>query len=223
MYNRKTMKSLKMLLDLANQDDDDDDDDRSGRSNSSSDRTLTVETVDNHVYFYADVDSDRVLALIRAVKEIDKDLRNERLSRQLPDDYPQTPIWLHIHSGGGDTFAGLSAADQLATIKTPIFSIVEGVCASAATLISIVCQRRYIMPNAFMLFHQFSSMAWGTHEEFKDEMRLQEMLMGNIVKMYKTYSKMEEDAIRDMLRHDFWMNAQQSLENGFVDEIGLPF
>lgn len=36
---------------------------------------LTVETVDNHIYFYADVDSDRCLALIRAIREADSELR----------------------------------------------------------------------------------------------------------------------------------------------------
>ena len=135
---------------------------------------LTVESVDNHVYFYADVNGDRCLAMMKTIREVDNRLRNERLSRALPDSHPHTPIWLHIHSYGGLLHAGLGSADQLATVATPIYSIVEGVCASAGTLISMACVKRYITPNSFMLIHQLRSFMWGTHEEFKDELIVQE-------------------------------------------------
>lgn len=118
---------------------------------------LTVESIDNHVYFYAVVDSDRSLALMRVIREIDVKLENEHGSRNLPPDFPRTPIWLHIHSYGGELFAGLGVADQLQGIRTPIYSIVEGCTASAATLIAMACTRRYIMPTAFILIHQLSS------------------------------------------------------------------
>ena len=44
---------------------------------------LTVETIDNHVYFYCGVDGDRCLALLRTIREVDAKLRNERVSRSL--------------------------------------------------------------------------------------------------------------------------------------------
>ena len=97
---------------------------------------MTVETIDNHIYYYADVDSDRGLALMRALREKDRDLRAEQLSRGM-DGAPMTPIWLHIYSIGGDLFAGFSLADQLATIKSPLYSVVEGICASAAPFIGL--------------------------------------------------------------------------------------
>jgi len=104
---------------------------------------LTVESFDNHIYFYANVDSDRCLAMMREIREIDSKLRRERETRDIPNKVELTPIWLHIHSGGGELFAGLAVADQLARIRTPIYSIVEGVCASAATLISMACTKRF--------------------------------------------------------------------------------
>ncbi len=190
------------------------------KANAGSDdpQRLTVETVDNHVYFYADVDSDRCLALMRAIRETDADLRSEHLSRGL-DGSPYTPIWLHIHSYGGDLFAGFSVADQLSMIKSPVYAIVEGISASAATLIAMVCTRRYILPNSFMLIHQLSSQMWGTHEQFKDEMNLQSKAMDRLVEFYAAHSKVAAEQIREMLAHDFWMDAEACIENGFVDEI----
>ncbi|GIL12900.1 MAG: hypothetical protein BroJett038_16200 [Chloroflexota bacterium] len=179
---------------------------------------LTVETVDNHIYFYADVDSDRCLALMRAVRETDASLRAEYLSRGL-EGQPPTPIWLHIHSQGGDLFTGFSVADQLSMMKSPIYSVVEGICASAATLISMSCQRRYILPRSFMLIHQLSAFVWGTHEQFKDEMTLQQKAMDRLVEFYVSKAKVSEDELRNMLQRDFWMDAESCVKMGFADEI----
>jgi ATP-dependent Clp protease, protease subunit len=181
-------------------------------------RRLTVETIDNHIYFYADVDSDRCLALIRSIRETDADLRSEYLSRGL-EGTPLTPIWLHIHSYGGDLFTGFSLADQMAAIKTPIYTIVEGICASAATLISLSGAKRYILPNSFMLIHQLSSMIWGTHEQFKDEMNLQAKAMERLVAFYARRSKISQEEVRAMLTRDFWMDAETCVQHGFADEI----
>lgn len=178
----------------------------------------TVETIDNHIYFYADVESDKCLDLIRAIREKDSDLRSEHLSRGL-DGQPLTPIWLHIHSYGGSLFTAFSIADQLAMIRSPIYTIVEGVAASAATLIAMSGNKRYILPNSFMLVHQLSSFMWGTHEQFKDELELQTKIMDRLVAFYVTKAKVKEDEIREMLKRDFWMDAEQSVKLGFADEI----
>lgn len=185
---------------------------------NDGEKRLTVESLDNHVYFYAHVDSDRCLDLIKKIRELDSELRAEQISRGI-EDAPATPIWLHIHSYGGDLFSGFSTSDQLKLIKSPIYAVVEGVCASAATLIAMSCEKRYILPNSFMLVHQLSTIMWGTHEEFKDEMHLQSKAMERLVKFYVQYSKLKEKDIREMLKRDSWMDAEIAIEKGFVDEI----
>ena len=180
---------------------------------------LTVESVDNHIYFYAHVDTDRTLAMLKSIREIDTKLRNEYISRSLPEDMPLTPIWLHVLSGGGDLIAGFSTADQLETIATPIYSVVEGYCASAATLISVACTKRFILPNAFMLIHQLSSVMWGKYEEFKDEMHFLDMAMERLVGFYSVKTKMDETTVRALLQRDSWYNAKECVELGLVDEI----
>jgi ATP-dependent Clp protease protease subunit len=130
-----------------------------------------------------------------------------------------TPIWLHIHSYGGDLFTGFSLADQLTMIKSPVYAVVEGICASAATLIAMSCTKRYILPNSFMLIHQLSSFMWGTHEQFKDEMTLQNKAMDRLVHFYVAHSGVSEDELRQMLVRDSWLDAAACVQLGFVDEI----
>lgn len=191
---------------------------RSIKAASDAPARLTVESIDNHVYFYADVDSDRCLSMIRQIREIDIRLRTEQISRDL-EDQPLTPIWLHVQSGGGDLFAGIAAADELKAIKSPIYSVVEGLSASAATLISLAASKRFIRPNGFMLIHQLSAMHWGTHEQFEDEIDVQNKLMDRLVAYYADHTNMVPDAIREMLKRDTWLTAEQCLAFGLVDRI----
>ncbi len=188
---------------------------------SDAPRRLTVESIGNHVYFYSDVDTDRCLDLIRQVRDIDNMLRHERVSRELPNGHDDVPIWLHINSGGGDGFTGRAVADQFQRIQSPIYTVVEGYCASAATFISMAGKRRYILPSSFMLIHQASAWKFGsyTYTELKDEMKLFEMFMAEVTAFYAQHSKLTEAQLKDMLEHDFWMNAEQALEYGLVDEI----
>lgn len=181
--------------------------------------TLTVESMDNHVYFYSEVNSDRCLDLIRKLREVDRMLRVERASRNLPDGFPQTPIWLHIESPGGGLFTGFNVADQIKSISTPVYSVIEGFCASAATFISMACTKRFIRPASFMLVHQFTAFTWGTYEQFKDDMKLYDLAIEKMARFYVERTRLSYDQVREMLKHDYWMDAVEALKSGFVDEI----
>ncbi len=179
---------------------------------------LTVEQSANHIYFYSTVDSDRCLALMKTMRKVDDDLRASRVTMDI-DDFPMTPIWLHINSYGGVMFDALAIADQISKIKTPVYSIVEGICASAATMISMACSKRYMTPNSFMLIHQFSSFTFGTYEQFKDNRKLQDSLMDTMTNFYVKHSKLKKAEVSEMLKRDSWMNASECLKKGLVDEL----
>ena len=178
----------------------------------------TVEIVDNHLYFYADVEAESCLTLMRAVREMDADLRIQHSARGM-EGLAYTPIWLHIHSYGGNLFAGFAIADQLAAIKSPVYTVIEGVCASAATLIALSGTKRLILPNSFVLIHQLSTIMWGTHEQFKDEMTLQSKAMDRLIAFYAKRSSLNEDELRSMLARDTWLDAEQTVAFGFADKI----
>ena len=189
-------------------------------TNDSNDTPkLTVESIDNHIYFYSEVNSDRCLALIKLIKQIDVNLRNERLSRSIPDSFEKTPIWFHVQSCGGDLMAAFAVADQIKKIHTPVYSMIEGVCASAGTILSCCCKKRYITQSSFMLIHQLSSFQWGRYEEFKDHINLLDMCMKQITNFYKNNTKMNLTKIQALLKRDSWFDAKQSLALGLVDEI----
>lgn len=179
---------------------------------------LTVETFDTHVYFYSHVDTDRALALMRELRALDQRLRAEALTRNL-EGVAAVPIWLHINSGGGDPFSAFAVADQIARLNTPVHTVIEGVGASAATIISVAGHRRFIQPNSYMLIHQFAAWFVGKYEEFKDEMRLQDMLIDRMATFYASHSKLSKEQMREKLKSDWWLDAYQALEVGLVDQV----
>lgn len=130
------------------------------------------------------------------------------------------PIRLHIHSNGGDLYSGLGIADAVAACKIPIHTYVEGCAASAASLIAICGAKRFISPSSHILIHQLSAGFAGTHEDFQEEMRNQNLLMDRLRKIYLERSKLTADALQGLLSTDLLLDAEQCLQFGLVDVIG---
>lgn len=174
-----------------------------------------ISTVNNRIYFYSHINTDRILSLNREVRDMSVGLHNEALIKQ------NTPanIFLHINSYGGSIFAGLSGMDSIINSIVPVVTIVDGCCASAATFLSVVGKTRLINKHSFMLVHQLSSVMWGKYNEFKDEMENLGKLMKVIKDIYKEYTKLPESKLDEILSHDLWFDAKQCLDYGMVDEI----
>ena len=174
-----------------------------------------VEILDNTIMFYGDVNEKNAKSLNKAIRVLDKELQIFRLKYGCESP----PLRLFINSYGGSVFAGFSIMDTIKNCKTPVHSYIDGSCASAATLISVVAKKRFIFENSFMLIHQLSSSIWGKFEEFKDEMENLDLIMSKIKKVYKEHTKMTTRQITEILKRDKWFDAEKCLELGLVDEI----
>lgn len=176
-----------------------------------------VERVDNHVYFYSDIDPVSTLALIKVLNEADYASRQEAV--RFPSQNQYTPIWLHIYSGGGDVYSTFAIVDTIKVLQTPVYSIVEGIAASGATVVAMACEWRYITPNSFLLIHQLSGMIMGTHDQMSDGKALTDRVMERLTAFYVAHSSLKRKRIKDMLLHDYAMDSEQAVADGFVDEI----
>ena len=128
-------------------------------------------------------------------------------------------IYLHINSFGGSVFAALSTIDTIKNLRIPVISIIEGGAASAATMISVVCSYRIIFKNSFMLIHQLSSGCWGKMNQLEDEMENLKKLMNRIKLIYKENTKIDDNLLDDILKHDLWWDSRKCKNEGLVDEI----
>lgn len=172
----------------------------------------------NHIYFYGDVDSDSCLDLNRKITDLNKEL----LKYAIDFDAPPPNIYLHINSNGGCLLSAMSTVDTIRSSRVPIVSIVEGSAASAATIISMACHRRYITTNSFMLIHQLSSGMCGKYEEIKDDFINDTKFMERLYTLYKTYTKMTPKQIKQVLTRDIWWDSDECVKNGLVDDKWNP-
>jgi ATP-dependent Clp endopeptidase proteolytic subunit ClpP len=171
--------------------------------------------VNNRIYFYAEIDRANILQLNQAIRDQSHQLQHmAKIEGRDP-----SPIFLHINSYGGSIFHGLAAMDEILNCGINVITIIDGCCASAGTFLSIVGKKRFINKHAFMLIHQLSSFMWGKYEEFKDEMTNQERLMKMIKDIYNEYTKVPEEKLEEILKHDLWFDAETCLKYSLVDKI----
>jgi len=174
-----------------------------------------IKTADNHIYFYAPVNKKTILKLNTELTRIAKKLYEENKSHPTHQEY----IYLHINSFGGSVFAALSCIDTIENLTVPVVSIIEGAAASAATMISVVCDHRLIRSNSFMLIHQLSSSMWGKFDDMEEEMENLKELMKRIKGIYERYTQIPPKDLDEILKHDLWWSADICLEKKLVDGI----
>ena len=176
-----------------------------------------VEVLNNRIYFYSEVTRTKILTLNKKLTSLNISLANQVNTLDL--NYMHANIRLYINSFGGSVFAGFSAVDYIKKSKIPVETIIDGCAASAATMMSIVAQRRYMNEHAFMLIHQLSSACWGTYEEMKDDMENNDLLMKTIKQIYVEHTKIPKKKLNEVLKRDLWWDAKTCLEYGLIDEI----
>ena len=169
----------------------------------------------NHVYFHSVIDKQSAYKLYTLIKEAEEYSIVTSLKLSIDD----IPIYLHINSYGGCIFSAFTVIDVIKGCRVPVHSIIEGSAASAGTLISVSCEKRYMRENAYMLIHQLSSVCWGKMSEIEDEYLHLTDLMAHIKKIYIEHSSISSKDLDKMLKRDMWMNSKTAIQHGLVDEL----
>jgi ATP-dependent protease ClpP protease subunit len=175
----------------------------------------TVQSTNNNIYFYGAVSESSTLQLKTKLEELDMHSQMTALQYRT-DPYP---IHLHIQSYGGSLLHTFYVMDVIKTLKTPVYTYIDGFAASAATLMSVCGKRRFMTESSVMLIHQLSSGASGKFEEIKNEYSNLVEFMDIIKKTYLNYGNISSERLDELLKQDLWLNSAKSLEYGFIDEI----
>jgi ATP-dependent Clp endopeptidase proteolytic subunit ClpP len=186
-------------------------------SDASQDKQKFVSVIDNNeLYFYNDVNTESALIVNKTLS----DLARQLLIAKITFDLQETPhIKLHINSDGGEVFGALSIVDRIQSSKVPVHSYAEGLVASASTLISVSCHKRYIRKNTILLIHQVRSWFEGTYEDFNDEKQNMDLIMKVVKDIYLKHTKFTEDELNTLLKRDIYLNAEDAIKYGLADEI----
>lgn len=152
----------------------------------------------------------------KAIKARLKEIANTKAKR----------ILVSINSLGGYVHEGLGIHDALAANAAEIITDVRGVAASMATVIAQAGNTRKMSDNALYLVHQVRGGNWGNITQ--TEAYLEELKAWNdrLVKIYVKRTGTAEEDIRELMDRDngegVWIDADEALEMGLIDEVYEP-
>ena len=176
-------------------------------TDSDSEDELDIKVSQNHIYFYGNVNSKSIMSLNEA-------LHNLNLPGKKFDQ-----IWLHINSNGGYVYSAMAAVDTIIASETPVNTIIEGMAASAATMLSIVGEKRYIRPYSAVLIHELRGGCEGRKSDIDDEKKNLDRLEKRLINLYKDHSKMPATKLKKMFKRELEYSAKDCVKFGIVDEI----
>ena len=177
----------------------------------------SIKVLDNSIQFYAEISGSTCSELNRLLRELDTRMQHAKIT--MNDSSFDPTIHLRMHSYGGDVLAGLASVDTIRSLKTKVYTYVEGAAASAATIISIAGKKRHIGKNSFMLIHQLSSVCAGTFERLEDEHENNRRMMNTIKSLYKEYTKIPMKELDNILKRYICFDSTTCLKYGLVDEV----
>ena len=187
-----------------------------------NDTTVLNENNINEYYLYNDITMKSIQGLLKFIKNAEKRWNVFLLGTyDLIEKVEPKPLKIFINSNGGDFFAAIPIIDTIRNSKIPIHTYVEGIAASASSLISIVGHKRFITKNSFMLIHELRGGVQGTYSNITDEKENCDKIMSLIKNIYieKSNNKLKINILENILKRDIILSATECLKYGLVDEI----
>lgn len=127
-------------------------------------------------------------------------------------------VTVHINSGGGDVFQALAISNVLKSRDNVTVSI-DGLAASAASLIAVSGRKVKMAANALMMIHS-PSVGLYSYYDAEQLAKVQNSLAAIEDVLIATYSARAKGTdVRELLKAETWLTAEQAQEYGFVDEI----
>lgn len=126
---------------------------------------------------------------------------------------------LHINSKGGDAFEGMAMLGLLKNHEGKKTAIVEGICASAATLPLFAMDEVKAHETSMFLFHKSATMAFGHSNDLRKSADELDTIDNTIIDLYMKKFKGTEEELVSLLDEDKLVSAKYALEIGLIDEI----
>jgi ATP-dependent protease ClpP protease subunit len=148
--------------------------------------------------------------LIKEIKALDLKSKDELMVR--------------INSPGGDFFDGNTIYNYLRSIKPKVIVRVDGIAASAASIIAMAGNRIEMPENAFLFIHNPFAFAIGDANVMRKAADDLDKMRDNAVSTYlrRTGDKVNREDMVSMLDAATWLTAEEAVTKGFADIVDEP-
>lgn len=129
------------------------------------------------------------------------------------------PVTVRMNSGGGEVIAASVIKSILVEYPGKITVLIEGLAASAATVVAMAGDVIRMQESAYFMIHDPSALAYGTIEDLKQLLGYLKTVKDGIVDSYETRTHIEPARLAKMMTDETWMTARDAVELGFIDEV----
>ena len=168
----------------------------------------------------ADTPEERVLEIngeIASESWFDDDVTPKLFKDELLSGNGPITIWLN--SPGGDCIAASQIYSMLMDYVGEVTIKIDGIAASAASVIAMAGTKVLMAPTALMMIHNPMTMAWGDKSEMTKAIEMLDEVKESIVNAYEIKTGMSRAKISHLMDSETWMNANKAIELGFADDI----
>lgn len=135
----------------------------------------------------------------------------------LPDDTSE--IRLHINSPGGEVFEAIAIVNSLRTHQARVVAIVDGIAASAASVIACSADELVMGRNSELMIHDASGICLGTASDMRKLGDLLDHLSDNIASVYAEKGGGTSDEWRAAMLEETWYSAEEAVSAGLADRV----
>lgn len=126
-------------------------------------------------------------------------------------------IW--INSPGGDCIAASQIYNMLMDYKGNVTVKIDGIAASAASVIAMAGTDVLISPTGLMMIHNPMTIAFGDKVEMEKAIEMLNEVKESIINAYEIKTNLSRTKISHLMDQESWFNAKKAVELGFADKI----
>ena len=126
-------------------------------------------------------------------------------------------VW--INSPGGDVFAAAQIYNMLMDYKGNVTVKIDGLAASAASVIAMAGTKVLMSPVAMMMIHNPATIAIGDTAEMKRAIEMLDEVKESIINAYVIRTGLSRTKLAHLMDSETWMNANKAIELGFADDV----
>ena len=136
---------------------------------------------------------------------------------ELNADSGDITVW--INSPGGDVFAAAQIYNMLRDYKGHVTVKIDGLAASAASVIAVAGDTVLVSPVAMMMIHNPATLAMGNTKDMEAAIAMLNEVKDSILNAYVDKTGLSRNKLSKMMDDETWFNAKKAVELGFADKV----
>ncbi|MDY6335179.1 MAG: Clp protease ClpP [Lachnospiraceae bacterium] len=126
-------------------------------------------------------------------------------------------VW--VNSPGGDCFAAAQIYNMLRDYKGKVTVKVDGLAASAASVIAMAGDTVLVSPVSMIMIHNPSTVAMGDTAEMQKAIQMLSEVKDSIINAYQAKTGLSRNKLSKLMDEETWMDAGKAVELGFADGV----